>query len=494
MPFTYTVQQGDTLNSIAQKHGFSNYKEAGISSVPSNNFDLIRAGEQITLGNYNPNEVKTFGSTPPVISSLDNKAEFLNNSDKITKIDNAFSGITAENKVNVTGYKDNPDGTTTNYLSDGTTSTVKYTKNADGTLTANEVQSSGDPVYDNLQKDIQVKNSQLELEQKEKRDNYENLYYTTLASLDASTNATINNIMASYDRRIKEQNRINQLNVDRTKAYGLANGGQYTPIEFGSAVSKVEQDASDRILSLENERNSLIAQAKTARDNGASQLLRQKLQDLDKVDADIRTQLQNVQAESDKKYQMLRDIRTAEEKKAEERRTKAIAKISSLAPMYSAEYEKMTPEQKDQFIKQIVNQTGLDYSTTYGALEAGMLKTKKDNLDLEGKTLDVKKKIKDLYSPKSGTKVTPEQMSADAPQTFSSEADFYSKMTAFVRKYGSAGATYWDKLYQKDSEGDYNYVISKEETKQNAPDVITKVINGKTVTLKKGADGKYYPQ
>lgn len=39
----------------------------------------------------------------------------------------------------VVRYKDNPDGTTTNYLSDGTTSTVKYTQNADGSLTPTEV-------------------------------------------------------------------------------------------------------------------------------------------------------------------------------------------------------------------------------------------------------------------------------------------------------------------------------------------------------------------
>lgn len=42
----------------------------------------------------------------------------------------------------VTGYTDNPNGTTTNILNDGTTSTVKYSKNADGSLTPTEVASS----------------------------------------------------------------------------------------------------------------------------------------------------------------------------------------------------------------------------------------------------------------------------------------------------------------------------------------------------------------
>lgn len=41
--------------------------------------------------------------------------------------------------VTVKSYRDNPDGTTTNTLSDGTTSTVRYTKNADGSLTPTEI-------------------------------------------------------------------------------------------------------------------------------------------------------------------------------------------------------------------------------------------------------------------------------------------------------------------------------------------------------------------
>lgn len=50
-PVTYEVQTGDTLNSIAAQYGFSNYKMAGIISVPSGNFDLIRLGDIVTIGN-----------------------------------------------------------------------------------------------------------------------------------------------------------------------------------------------------------------------------------------------------------------------------------------------------------------------------------------------------------------------------------------------------------------------------------------------------------
>lgn len=50
---TYEVQTGDTLNIIAVKYSFSNYKMAGITSVPSDNFDLIKRGDIITIGNAN---------------------------------------------------------------------------------------------------------------------------------------------------------------------------------------------------------------------------------------------------------------------------------------------------------------------------------------------------------------------------------------------------------------------------------------------------------
>jgi len=44
--------------------------------------------------------------------------------------------------LKVNSYRDNQDGTTTNKLSDGSTSTVKYSKNSDGSLQPKEVAST----------------------------------------------------------------------------------------------------------------------------------------------------------------------------------------------------------------------------------------------------------------------------------------------------------------------------------------------------------------
>lgn len=54
MAETYKVKAGDTLNSIAKQYGFNTYKEAGITEVPSGNFDMIRVGDQITIGGAKP--------------------------------------------------------------------------------------------------------------------------------------------------------------------------------------------------------------------------------------------------------------------------------------------------------------------------------------------------------------------------------------------------------------------------------------------------------
>lgn len=47
---TYTVKKGDTLNAIAQRYGFKNYKEAGITGYKSGNADRIFEGEVLTIG------------------------------------------------------------------------------------------------------------------------------------------------------------------------------------------------------------------------------------------------------------------------------------------------------------------------------------------------------------------------------------------------------------------------------------------------------------
>lgn len=444
MPFSYTVKAGDTANAIANRYGFANYKEAGISTPASGNFDLIKEGETLNLGNYNPNNVQGFKSTPPIISSQDNKAEYMQNSTKLDGILGAFKGITPE----VTTEKK---------------TTVTPTKE---TVTT-ETDVTGDPLYDRLSKEAKAKEDALNADALLKKAERESLYQTDLANLDEQTASRINSINLTYDKLDAQQARINKLNTDRTLAYGLANGGQYTPMDFTGAVSTIEQEGADKMAKLNNERNQLINEAKVARNKGASMLLKEKLDQLDKVDTNIRTTLSDVNTRLNSTYTAMRKVIDEQEKKQKAVRLETISKISGIAPRYKDDYDKMTPEQKTKFIEEVALQTGIDFASAYSALEAGMLKGAKDKLGLQKDELAVKtawNKANTAPKTPATKKATPEQMSLDAPETFANAQEFADKQTAFIRRYGSAGATQWDKIYKKDKYGDYTYTITKTST------------------------------
>lgn len=440
MSYNYTVKKGDTLNTIAQAHGFSNYKDAGVASVPSGNFDLIKEGETVTLGNYNPNEVKSFGTTPSVISSKDNQQQYVKDSGKVDKIAGAFDASIL-----------------------GKTTTTETPKTETKTTETEVDKGSGDPVFDALQKGVKEQEVKMEAERVAKKAEYESLYQTSLSAIDATAQATINSINTSYDKRINEQNRINRMNIDRTKAYGLANGGQYTPIDFGDAITGKELEASDKISALENERTSLIAQAKSARDAGQSKLLREKLNDLDKIDNDLRTQLKAVADESEKRYKVLRDIRVEEEKKAKERQVASLKRVSDLAPSFKDDYSKMSPEQKDTFIKQIATQTGLDYASIYSTIESSLLKNATDIATLDQKKATVANTWKNVNKPvTTKTTTTPAGFKGTIPDSFTGADDYNAKRAEFVRLNGTKGASHWDAIFPKDPiTKDPTFTISK---------------------------------
>lgn len=78
-PYQYTVQGSDYggLNAIARRHGFQNYQQAGITSVPSGNFDLIRPGDVINFGNA-PRPAPAITTTGPQWDDHNNATNGLN--------------------------------------------------------------------------------------------------------------------------------------------------------------------------------------------------------------------------------------------------------------------------------------------------------------------------------------------------------------------------------------------------------------------------------
>lgn len=388
MAFKYTVQASDYkgLNDIVKRYGFSDYKAAGVTSVPSGNFDLIRPGEVIDIGNYDPSKITGINSGSPVISSVDSQAQFRDNSGKLDTQKGSLIDLSKKDTAGKTG-------TGTAITSTERTPFATGTKDANGVIS-----TTGDPVLDKLNAYEIEQKGKFNVESERQKAEYSALFNTSLSNIDATANATIANINASYDKRLKEQGRINDINIGRVKAYGLSNGGQYTPISFGDAVTAREQEAADQISALEGQRNSLIAQAEAARQTGKAGLLRQNMDDLAKINTQLNLNLKNVAEESEKQYQLLRDIRKEEETKHQAAVTEMKTKLAALAPQYLDDYNGLDDKSKDTFLTNLANQTGLDYATVFGIMQGATTSAANAALDTKKKETDIKKTEASIFN------------------------------------------------------------------------------------------------
>ena len=310
MAFKHKVLPGETLNTISQKYGFANYKKAGVSSVPSGNFDLIRPGEEITLGNYTPTEIKPFGSTEPVVSSNDGAGEYKSlgtSLDKKLNPDYQYK-LASGQIVNIGDPTLNQDmlkGAT--YMGGGTGADPLAKKEEAGkgiVAGEKEFKSSGDPLYDEMIKSQETGKASSEQWATDMKAQVASLLPKTLAMLDEQYASSVSNITNTYTKLIDEQQKINRMNVDRTTAYGLSSGAQYVPLEFTNAISDQEQKSSDAIAGLENERNDLLAKAKASRDEGKLATLRENMDALNKVEETMRQRTKDLADQVQKRYEL----------------------------------------------------------------------------------------------------------------------------------------------------------------------------------------------
>jgi len=348
MAFKYTVKKGDTLNAIARRFGFRNYREAGITSVPSGNFDLIRPNDEITIGNYNPQNVSTIpNQSPTMVSSQDNTQMFYDNKQKLDEL------VQAHRQASEQSAQDDTD-----------------TQPADFDEAVKSVKSdtSDDDLYSwaRLDDEQKIKEAQKTLEQDRKE--YLDSIKTRLAEIDDMAKATIRRIETSSARRIAEQKRINKLNIDRIRAYGIAGGGMYKPIMFSDAVTERERKASEIIQQLESERDSAIQQALNLAERGKSLLLKEKMEYLKGIEDRLRKQLQDIERESNKQYELLRQMRKAEEERRQQLLEKQRKQLLAYVKLREDEFTDLTPEQLQQKVKELASETGLSFGDVLGVI------------------------------------------------------------------------------------------------------------------------------
>ncbi len=454
-PFKYVVREGDTANSISNKFGFRNYRESGFSVPKSGNFDQIAIGEEINLENYDPSTVKTSPtSTPTVLGSQDNTVQNNDNQDFIKQRDTSIDPNLQQDP-----QQDKPTDIPP----------PVETKPVD-TQPPKEINGISDPTYIKSRQDDEGKRETAKLKMESDKADFLSSLDTRLAQNSEALRIRLTNISQIWDKRIKVQDRLNSLRVNRIKAYGVSRGAIYQPIQFTDAVTAREEEASSKIQELESLRGQALSEAKLAYESGKSMLLQSKVDNIKSIEADLEAKYTEIERESDKQYKLLLSIEKEQQKEDEKLREETLKKIIASVQMRKEEFQDMTPEEIDQEVQKLVVENNIQYSDAYNAIMEGKSinlkeedlrakiektkatteKTKEQTLTEEEKRKTEKAKQYKYYKDTAKKdKPTAEEMSADIPETFRSKADAEAKRQEFIRKYGVAGAKQWDSVFEK---------------------------------------------
>ena len=331
--------------------------------------------------------VSTIKAGSPVISSTDRKGE--------------YDSLSSSLDVKDTQY--DPLGTGTEPTNG---QKAKGKERAGATTPAKE--STGDPLYDSYLKQRETESaSSLKWAEGEKK-KINDLLPQTLGLIDNQYKASMLGIQATYSKLIDTQTRINQIDIDRTKAYGVQNGGQYMPLEMTSAVSSREQNAANEIAGLENERTALIGKAKTARTEGRLSALRTNMEDITKIEDRMRTRTADLQKEVQTRFELATKAREEKEKKHLE---KVKTTMQRATIKYQDEFDKAkTPEEKDKLIKKILLDSGGtltedDYYSVYSGMATASADAEEASLKKQKAQLDIQNVQNTIYNRNRSTEI-----------------------------------------------------------------------------------------
>lgn len=364
--------------------------------------------------------VPSIGNTPAVVSSKDMSGSFADNSASLaTKTYQTPNGaiVDANGKV----IKPAPGAAANGQTTDTTgTAVEKGAAGGAGSGAIAEV-ASGDPIYDSLQKWEQGQETKNEADAATKKQQVTDMLNTNLAANDANYAAQIQSIKNTYGSLIDTQTRINNLNVSRVKAYGLASGNAMgTPLEFTNAVTNEETAANAAIQKLDDSRDSLIAQAQTAQQSGDAKLLADSMDAIDKVESDMKATAAQLQTQVDQRFTSLQGIE--KDQKAQLLQTQQNLMAAALST-YGQQYANETDNTKrDALIKNIIGQSGglLDYGTVLTSLSANAASITKAKTDAATSAADLALKAAQTTEAKaSAAKTFKDASTATTSQVFS---------------------------------------------------------------------------
>lgn len=227
----YTVKQGDTLNSISQAAGFTNYKDAGITSVPSGNFDLIRPGEVISL-------------KPAVVSSDKVAEKTSHNLTELATVTTPKTGLTPEQQAAA-------DKAAADKLAAETK--ARETSAVDSAL---KTGVPAQPVKSQAQIDAEAGITAMQTQ-----------LANLSATMDANAKLLMDGIAREYDSLIAQQETQNRAYQGGINVEGIRSGRErYAPVMQGAILDGAVSSGLKAISDLQAKKAQLLIQAQQARD------------------------------------------------------------------------------------------------------------------------------------------------------------------------------------------------------------------------------------
>lgn len=310
-------------------------------------------------------------TSPVVVSSQDSAGQFQTNSTALTNKTTQQTFTTPSGAVvDATGNVITPAPAATN--ADGTPKTAVEQGAAAGAGSGAEPDvTTGNPILDSLQAWEQTQDAAAAQTASDQKAQVASMLQTNLANNDSAAAAQIQSITDTYSNLIDTQTRINNLNINRTKAYGLASGNALaTPLEYTNAVSAKESDAMAQIQTLDNSRDDAIAQAKAAQASGDAKLLQDSMDQVDTIESNMQSTLASLASEVTNRATLLNQVETQQKADQAAQSQKLLAAATA---QYGTQFASLTdPTQQDAMIKNIVAQSNgmLDYGSVYGSLQA----------------------------------------------------------------------------------------------------------------------------
>jgi len=347
MSIQHTVSSGETLNSISQKYGFSNYKTAGITSVPSGNFDLIRPGEVITM-NDQPRAVQQT-TTPDRIQTKKNLS--------------TFDQLLADQEAN-----------RANQAKTTTTTTDTTTKD---TTTSEDLFSNTSPTG---QKVLAIQE-----EGKKRITDITNSLTNLQSSMDASTNSLINSIKQVYGARIEDMKDSNKRLLATKEQVGIRSGRErYMPVIQSGILTDEEIQGHERISKLEGEMLGLVAKAEQARSENNYKLFNSNYEKLNEITKQMKDEISNAYELAVKVDTERKQARATEIKAQADLFDQMLDRSERSAPAVAKAMERFTSEaDKVAFLKTYSAKTGIDVDVLLGDIETYSTKQAKSTLDIE---------------------------------------------------------------------------------------------------------------